>query len=282
MVPPSVTKLIALALEEDLGRGDLTAAGVPADRTATAQLVAKEACVASGLWLVEEILTVAKMNAAVSFAEGIRDGVPVTKGQTIFTLSGNARDLLSVERTLLNFLQRSFGIASFAFELRRQVGDFPVKITDTRKTLPGFRYLDKRAVRDGGLYNHRFGLDSGVLVKENHIRAAGGISAIVKSLRAEIPHGLRVEVEVTTRDEALEALAAGADALLLDNFSAADLKSLVKELREKAPEVLLEASGGINQHNIRDYAATGVDLISMGALTHSVKAADLSLQFGFQ
>jgi nicotinate-nucleotide pyrophosphorylase (carboxylating) len=279
MLPAGVKTLIALALEEDLGRGDITGEGVPESAKAEARLVAKEDCIASCLFLAEAVLAAANIDSETTVH--VRDGDVIKKGTTIITLKGSARGLLAAERTLLNFLQRSFGIATLASAIRRKVSDFPVKITDTRKTLPGFRYLDKRSVRDGGLFNHRFGLDGGVLVKENHIRAAGGIRPIVKTLKAQIPHGIKIEVEVTNRAEAFEAIEAGAEALLLDNFSPKDLAVLVKELKQKVPSILLEASGGISPDNVQEYAATGVDLISMGALTHSVRAADLSLLFEF-
>lgn len=275
--PPAVSALVRLALEEDLGRGDLTALAVPPEKRARARLVAKSESVAANLFLAEHVAREAGTEVQVQLA--VKEGQVLSPGTHVLTLSGKARDILGIERTVLNFLQRSFGIAGMCRRYAMAVEGTGVKVTDTRKTQPGFRYLDKAAVRAGGLYNHRFGLDGGILVKENHIRAAGGIRAAVVALQESVPHGLRIQVEVTCKEEAFEALGAGAEALLLDNFSPKDLGPLVKELRLRAPKVLLEASGGVDLRNVAEYASTGVDLVSVGALTHSVVAADLSLLF---
>ncbi|NUM87907.1 MAG: carboxylating nicotinate-nucleotide diphosphorylase [Bdellovibrionales bacterium] len=275
VIPPHVAELVRLALEEDLGRGDLTAQAVPAQARARARLIAKGECVAANLFVAELVVREAGAEAQVQFAA--QDGQLLARGAPVLTITGNARDILSIERTMLNFLQRSFGVATLSRRFAAAVEGHPVRLTDTRKTLPGFRFLDKSAVRAGGLYNHRFGLDGGILVKENHIRAAGGIRAAVETLRMGVPHGLKIQVEVTSRSEAFEAIEAGAEALLLDNFSPRDIP--VKEIRAHAPQVLLEASGGVGLGNVAEFAAAGVDLISIGALTHSVPAADLSLLF---
>ena len=277
LIPPGVKNLIRLSLEEDLGRGDLTGLAVAPDKRAEADIIAREDTVLAAPFLVEAII--AEANSTLRVEWKAKEGELVRKGGVLLTLSGSAREILALERTLLNFLQRTCGIATLAREFQQSLGSSKLRLTDTRKTLPGFRFLDKHSVKVGGLYNHRFGLDGGILVKENHIRAAGGIRAAVATLKREVPHGLKIQVEVTNREEALEAVGAGAEALLLDNLPPKDLKPLVAELKHLSPNLLLEASGGITRENCKSYGDTGVDLISMGALTHSVKAAELSLLF---
>lgn len=274
--------LIRLALEEDIGTGDLTALAVPPEVRAKASLVAKEPCVVSGLELVTMVLEVFGTDASVRLAEGIVDGSSVPKGGLILSLEGRARDLLTTERTLLNFLQRLSGVATQARLYRDTLGSSSVKILDTRKTTPGLRYWEKKAVKDGGLFNHRQRLDDGVLVKENHIRASGSIKLALANLHGKVDASIPVEVEVTNWDEAQEAVACGVKRLLLDNFSPAALKEIVGKLRKLSPGLYLEASGGISLENLREYAATGIDALSAGALTHSVRAIDLSLLFAFE
>jgi len=281
MLTPHVQQLIALALEEDSGRGDVTSFAIPAEKNVRATVITRDACTISGIELATWILSIAQ--ARVKVEEKVKNGERTKANQEILVFSGNARELFTLERTILNFLQRSCGVASEAARYRDALGEFgsKIRVTDTRKTMPGWRFLDKQAVRDGGLYNHRFGLDAGVLIKENHIRAAGGIKQAVVAILANIPHVLKIEVEVSNRAEAFEAIEAGAEALLLDNFSVTGLQTLVPELRKHSPKLFLEASGGIHINNIRDYAATGVDCISVGALTHSVQAANLSMLCDF-
>ena len=280
LVTPQIRELIRLALEEDLGRGDLTAAAVPEAAIATATVIARAPTVASGLGLVEAIFaesggTLEKLSLLA------RDGEELASGQELFRLRGSARLLLGVERTLLNFLQRTCGIATFAAAFAEKTAGLGVRIVDTRKTLPGWRALDKQSVRDGGLQNHRFGLDGGVLLKENHLRAAGGITAAVANLKGKVPHGIEIECEVTTLEEAREAIAAGVRLLLLDNIAASELAGVVRELREIRTGLVLEASGNVNLATVAEYARTGVDIISVGALTHSAPAANLSMLFDF-
>lgn len=279
LIPPNVKSLIRLSLEEDLGRGDLTALAVPASTEASAQIVAREGIVLAGSWLLTEIAEEA--GAALEIEWQAREGDRLVPGQNLVQIRGNARDLLGLERTWLNFLQRTCGVATQAARYHDALGPMAsrVRVTDTRKTIPGWRYLDKYSVKTGGLHNHRFGLDGGILVKENHIRAAGGIAKAIATLKMEVPHGLKIQVEVTNRAEAMEALNSGAEALLLDNFNATALANLIPELRKTDVKVLLEASGGVTLENIRAFADTGVDLISVGALTHSAPAANLSLLF---
>lgn len=278
IILPHVKTLISLALDEDLGRGDWTALAIAPTEKSNARIIARSACVASGLWLVPLILEQAQ--ADVRWSSLRKDGDYIPANEIVGELEGNARDLLSLERTILNFLQRCSGIATQARHFKELLGarEKPV-LLDTRKTIPGWRYLDKRAVVDGGLRNHRFALDSGILIKENHIRSAGSITNAVKSLRAQIPHSLRIQVEVTSLDEAYEAIEAGAELLLLDNFTVTELHKVVPQIRSRAAQVQLEVSGGVDESNLLAYAAAGVDFISMGCLTHSVKAANLSMLF---
>lgn len=275
-------QLIRLALEEDIGTGDLTALAVPPEVKARARLVAKESCVLSGLELVAVVLEVFGGDGKVKLAPGAQDGAELEKGGLVLTLEGKARDLLTTERTLLNILQRLCGVATQARQYKQALGNSPVKILDTRKTTPGLRFWEKKAVRDGGLYNHRQRLDDGVLIKENHIRASGSIKLALANLHGKVDGKIPVEVEVTNWAEAEEALECGVKRLLLDNFSPGPLAEIVKTLRAKSPGIYLEASGGITLANLREYGQTGIDAMSIGALTHSVRAVDLSLLFEFE
>jgi nicotinate-nucleotide pyrophosphorylase (carboxylating) len=274
-------QLIRLALEEDIGKGDLTALAVPPEVRAKAKLIAKEELVLSGLQLVELVLEVFGGDTKFTLVSGMQDGRLVKKGETILLLEGRARDLLTIERTLLNFLQHTSGVATLAKKYKDALGGAKIQVLDTRKTLPGMRFWDKKAVRDGGLQNHRQRLDDGVLLKENHIRASGSITLAMANLQGKI-HDVPVEVEVTNWDEAVEAIHCGVNRLLLDNFTPAGLREICPKLREKVNPIFLEASGGITLENLKDYANTGIDAVSIGALTHSVKAVDLSLLFEFE
>ncbi len=274
-------QLIRLALEEDIGTGDLTALAVPPEVRAKARLVAKESCVLSGLELAPLVLEVFGADAKVEALNGLADGSFVQKGTTVLQFEGRARDLLTCERTILNFLQRLCGIATMAKIYKDALEGAPLTILDTRKTTPGYRVWEKKAVRDGGLTNHRARLDEGVLVKENHIRASGSIELALANLAGKIKPEIPVEVEVTNWDEIEQALKFGITRLLLDNFTPDQLRELVPRIRAKNAKVFLEASGGITLQNLRDYAKTGVSAVSIGALTHSVKSADLSLLFEF-
>lgn len=275
-------QLIRLALEEDIGTGDLTALAVPPEVRARARLVAKEKCVLSGLELVPLVLEVFGADATVTAAKGIQDGVEVEAGAEVLALEGRARDLLTTERTLLNLVQRLSGVATQARKYKTALGDSGLKILDTRKTTPGLRYWEKKAVRDGGLHNHRQRLDDAVLIKENHIRASGSIKLALANLAGKVKPEVVVEVEVTNWDEAQEALDCGVTRLLLDNFPVAAQKEIVARLRAQKTGLYLEGSGGVTLENLRDYATTGVDAVSIGALTHSVRAVDLSLLFAFE
>jgi nicotinate-nucleotide pyrophosphorylase (carboxylating) len=274
-------QLIRLALDEDIGTGDLTALAVPPEVRARARLVAKEGCVISGLEIAPLVLEVFGADAKVEPEAGIADGKKAEAGTVLLQFEGRARDLLTCERTILNFLQHLSGVATEARRYHDALGSAKLTVLDTRKTTPGLRYWEKKAVRDGGLSNHRARLDEGVLVKENHIRASGSIKLALANLHGKVPAEVPVEVEVTSWEEAQEALDCGVQRLLLDNFTPAQLTELVRKIRARSPKVFLEASGGVSFARLGEYAATGADAVSVGALTHSVRAADLSLQFEF-
>ena len=268
-----VDDVIARALAEDLGGGDVTTlATVPAETRAEARIVARAAAVVAGLPVAARVF--AHVDRRVEVALVARDGERVRPGQSVATLAGPARAILSGERVALNFLQHLSGIATRTARFVERVAGTGARILDTRKTIPGLRLLAKYAVRCGGGQNHRFGLYDGILIKDNHIAAAGSLAAAVARARALAPHLARVEVEVETLDQVREALAAGADLLLLDNMPLDEMRQAVALCRGRAQT---EASGGITEETVRAVAETGVDFISIGALTHSVSALDFSL-----
>lgn len=272
---PQVDKIIALALEEDIGSGDITTLStIPPHTQAEGRFIAKEDTVLCGIDIAEKVFRT--VDPSIRFTPHFQDGDTVHTGDVIAQVSGNAQGLLTAERTALNLLQRLSGIAARTAECVAMVAGTKAKIADTRKTTPGMRVLEKYAVRLGGGTNHRFNLADGVLIKDNHIAAAGSITAAVQNARRVIPHTLKIEVEVETFQELKEALAAGADIIMLDNMNNADMAECVKITAGRA---LLEASGNMDRRNLRDVADTGVDIISIGALTHTVKAADISLKF---
>ena len=270
---PSVARLVAMALEEDLGRGDVTTlATIPPDRTAQGKITAKADLTTAGLPLAEKILK------AVDPASGVRtlvaEGSAVKKGTVVADLWGNAQSLLIAERTLLNFLQHLSGVATLTRQFVDAVAGTKCQIIDTRKTLAGFRLLDKYAVTQGGGTNHRMGLDDGILIKDNHIAVCGGVGAAVRQARSHASALLRIEVECTTLAEVQEAVDAQADIILLDNMTTPQMREAVQLVNGRA---LLEASGNMNLERVREVAETGVDFVSVGALTHSAPAADLSM-----
>ncbi|KUK41306.1 MAG: Nicotinate-nucleotide pyrophosphorylase [Clostridia bacterium 62_21] len=270
----ALDELIRRALEEDIGPGDLTtAAVVPAAARAAGVFLCKEQGVVAGLFVSARVF--ALLDPAVRFAARVAEGAAVKAGDVLAEVEGPARPLLTGERVALNFLRHLSGIATRTAGMVALVKDYPVRIVDTRKTTPGLRALEKYAVRAGGGYNHRFGLYDGVLIKDNHIRAAGGITAALRAVRAAVPHTVKIEVEVEDLAGVKEALAAGADAILLDNMPPEMMREAVRLVGGRA---VLEASGGITEANVVEVAATGVDIISAGALTHSVRALDISLE----
>jgi nicotinate-nucleotide pyrophosphorylase (carboxylating) len=277
--PPDLAEQVARALEEDVGAGDLTAALVPAGRTGRATVITREAAVLCGRPWFDEVFR--QLDPSVRIAWDAEEGADVVPAQRLCRLTGPARSLLTGERTALNFLQTLSGTASTTRRWVQVVADLPCRILDTRKTLPGLRRAQKYAVRCGGGNNHRMGLYDGILVKENHIVAAGSIAAAVAAARiagATVP----VEVEVETLDEFRQALDAGADMALLDEFSLTDLRAAVTMNRAhpRGP-MKLEASGSVTLETLRPIAETGVDFVSIGSLTKHVRAVDLSMRFEF-
>jgi nicotinate-nucleotide pyrophosphorylase (carboxylating) len=274
MLPKDIDAVVSRALEEDLGRGDLTAALIPANRNAQAQVITRDDAVLCGQPWFDEVFR--QLDRRVRIEWSVRDGEALRANQVLCTLEGPARALLTGERTALNFLQTLSGTATVTRRYVEAVAGTRAVILDTRKTLPGLRTAQKYAVRCGGGENHRMGLYDAILIKENHIVAAGSVANAVRQSRLHAPTGVTVEVEVETLEELREALAAGADRLLLDNFS---LKRLREAVAETAGRARLEASGGITLENIRAIAETGVNSISIGALTKHVRAVDLSMRF---
>jgi len=239
---------------------------------ASGRFVAKENFVLAGLPVAARVFQ--RLESPVEFSCLIREGAPVEKGAVIATLKGDAADLLMGERVALNLLQRLSGIATVTARYVEQVRGPKARIVDTRKTTPGLRELEKYAVRVGGGFNHRTGLYDGVLIKENHITAAGGIAVAISRARAAIPHTLKIEIETENLAQVAEALAAGADIIMLDNMSLDDLRAAVALISGRVP---VEASGGVTLERVRAIAETGVDIISVGALTHSSRAVDISM-----
>ncbi len=270
---PAVDDLIRTALAEDLGSGDVTTrATMASDRHARAHIRAKQAAVIAGMPLIAKVCQAA--GGGVAIDAKITDGATVAKGEVLAELEGSASTLLSVERVILNLLQQLSGVATLTAKFVAAAKGNKARIVDTRKTVPGLRILQKYAVRVGGGANHRFGLSDGILIKNNHITAAGGIGPALAAARARAPHGLRCEIECRTMDEVWLAVAGHADAILLDNMSPAHLREAVTLIAGRA---ITEASGGVSLDTIAAIAASGVDLISVGALTHSAPAVDLHM-----
>ncbi len=263
-------------LREDVGTGDISALStIPADHRSKGILHAKQDGVIAGLAVAEAVF--AEVDASLLFRAVVEEGAYVARGTVIAEVEGASRSILSGERLALNLLQRMSGIATKTRTYVDALGGAPVRLVDTRKTTPGLRQLEKYAVRAGGGHNHRFGLYDAVMIKDNHIKAAGGIAAAVSSARAYIPHTMKIEVEAESRDQALEALEAGADIIMLDNMAPPAMEAAVRMIKERAPHIVVEASGGVTLETIRAIALTGVDVISVGGLTHSVQALDISL-----
>ncbi|ROR03025.1 carboxylating nicotinate-nucleotide diphosphorylase [Desulfosoma caldarium] len=273
----SLRQRIAWALEEDLGPGDVTTLGtVPEGAWGVAHMVTRKPCVVSGMEAVRLVYELLDPTVECAVAKG--DGIPVNAGSTLCTLRGPLRSVLMGERTALNLVQRMSGIATLTQRMVQQVEGTGCTILDTRKTTPLWRDLEKAAVRHGGGRNHRFGLFDGVLIKDNHIAAAGGLRQAVERVRTRAPHTLRIEVEVDSLEQLQEALDAGVEVVLLDNFSLPDIRQAVRLAQGKA---LLEVSGGVTLEKVRSIAECGVHFISVGALTHSAPAIDIGLDLSF-
>jgi nicotinate-nucleotide pyrophosphorylase (carboxylating) len=274
-----ITASVHGALAEDIGSGDLTAALVPEGQQAQARIITRDNAVICGQPWVKEVFR--QLDPAIAIEWHVGEGDDATTDQALCVLRGPARPLLTGERTALNFLQTLSAVASATRVCTAAIAGTRARILDTRKTVPGLRLAQKYAVRIGGGTNHRMGLYDGILVKENHIVAAGSITAAVRRAR-EQDSGVLLEVEVETLVQAEEALVAGADRLLLDNFNIALMIEAVALRDRLAPGTTLEASGGINFDNLRPVAETGVDFISIGALTKNIRAVDLSMRFVFE
>jgi nicotinate-nucleotide pyrophosphorylase (carboxylating) len=264
-------------LSEDVGNGDVTTeATVPADRSARGELLARSACVVSGLPVARRVFEL--VDADLRWEDCSRAGERVEAGHRLAILSGRARAILTGERVALNLLQRMCGIATATRRFVDAVAGTGCRILDTRKTAPGLRPFDRQAVRDGGGTNHRYGLSDMVLIKDNHRRLAHGVKRAILEARRRAPAGMRIEAEVETEEELRQALAAGADAILIDNQKPETVRRWCSIARASEKRPFLEASGNVRLDNVRAYAEAGPDVISIGALTHSVVAADISLE----
>ena len=273
MITPRTLHLIDLALEEDAGLGDVTSRAIfPGKHRSRAVIDAKQELVVCGLEIAAQVFQ--RVDPALKTRLVSRDGARVKKGAVVLAIEGPTASLLTAERTALNFIQRLSGIATQARRFADAVKGTGVRIVDTRKTTPGFRALEKYAVRCGGCLNHRSSLGEHVLIKDNHIAAAGSLTRAVQLCRAAAPHTAKIEVEAKTMAEVREACRAGAGVILLDNMTPAQVQAAVAVIAGRAT---VEVSGGVRYENLRDYAQPGVDVISIGALTHSAPAADLSL-----
>jgi len=279
-VPADLPQLVARALAEDVGSGDLTAELIPAERLGVAAVITREAAIICGIPYVAAIF--AAIDARVHLTWHAAEGDAIAANQSLLTLEGPARALLTGERTALNFLQTLSGTATAAHSYAALFEGTKCRLLDTRKTIPGLRTAQKYAVRVGGGHNHRMGLFDGILIKENHIMAAGSIAAAVAAARHAAGSPVPVEVEVENLDELSQAIEAGADIAMLDEFSLPAMREAVAFNAAAAQPLKLEASGGITDANIREIARTGVDFISVGSITKHVRAVDLSMRFELQ
>jgi nicotinate-nucleotide pyrophosphorylase (carboxylating) len=269
-------KVIERFLAEDLGRGDVTSEAIfQEEERGAAEFVARDSFLAAGLRTVGGRVF-RTVNPGVEIPAAVADGVSVSPGDVLLKVKGPVADLLKAERVALNLVQRLCGIATMTSRFVEKVKPLPVRIVDTRKTTPGLRLLEKFAVRVGGGHNHRFSLADGVLIKDNHIKACGSITTAVERVRRFSPFPLKIEVEVENLDQLMECLACRVDIIMLDNMDIETVRQAVKLVDGKA---VVEASGGVNLDNVRSIAETGVDIISIGALTHSVSACDISMRF---
>jgi len=274
--PSHVERIVKNALAEDIGSGDITTSlTVPAHARTDAVIVSRSVGVLAGIDVARAVF--AAVDGRIVFEAMMEDGSEIARDDLIANVQGGATGILTGERVALNFLQRMSGIATLTARYVSLVAHTRARIVDTRKTTPGLRVLEKYAVTAGGGHNHRFGLYDGILIKDNHIAAAGGMRTAVTAAKANAPHTLKIEVEVTNLDELEEAIDSGADAVLLDNMP---VETMRRAVEFAAGRVILEASGGVTEENVAAIAGTGVDLISVGALTHSAPALDMSLHFG--
>jgi len=271
--PLHLNRLIDLALEEDIGTGDITTENlIPMDAEGRAEIIGKEPLILAGLAVARTVLL--RLDPSLTFETRCMDGDQLSPGTCLLTISGRLQPLLTGERTALNFLQRLSGIAT---HVRRFVDALPegaIRLVDTRKTTPGWRALEKYAVRIGGAANHRMSLSDGILIKDNHVAICGGIRTALEKARQGVPHTLKLEIEVATPEQAAEAAEAGADIIMLDNMDPETIQEAVRRIDGRA---LVEVSGGVTRETIAALAARGVDIVSVGALTHSAVAVDISM-----
>ncbi|WP_040953087.1 carboxylating nicotinate-nucleotide diphosphorylase [Gorillibacterium massiliense] len=271
-----LAELIRDWLDEDIGSGDVTTMStIPAENRSVGIIHVKEDGVLAGLPVAEAVFRV--VDPDLTFAAKAAEGSLVAKGQVLAEVTGSTRSILLGERLALNLMQRLSGIATRTRAFVDALEGLPVRLVDTRKTTPGHRMLEKYAVRVGGGHNHRFGLYDAVMIKDNHIKGAGGITPAVQAAREQIPHTMKIEVEVESFVQLEEALEAGADIIMLDNMPPASMKEAVQRIRAKAPHITTEASGNVSLETVRTIAETGIDVISVGRLTYSVHALDISL-----
>ncbi|GAB4535713.1 MAG: carboxylating nicotinate-nucleotide diphosphorylase [Thermodesulfovibrionia bacterium] len=271
-----VERLIMNALYEDIGSGDVTTSSIVSEsHRSTATIISKDEFILAGIPFAE--MTFKILDSKIRFDAKKTDGGKVKRGDIIAVINGRTRSLLMAERTALNILQRLSGVATLTHRYVERIKGLHVRIVDTRKTIPGLRFLDKYAVRVGGGSNHRFGLYDGILIKDNHIAVAGGIKDAVRLARANAHHLLRIEVEAKNLDEVKDAIKAGVDVIMLDNMKLKDIKKAVDFIRKRS-DIKIEASGGVGLDNIRQIAETGVDYISIGAITHSATSPDISME----
>jgi nicotinate-nucleotide pyrophosphorylase (carboxylating) len=264
-------------LKEDLGRGDVTSqATVRGGTRGRGKFLAKQDCVLCGIELAEAVFVA--LDPDIRLESSVFDGDMIKAGTVFAQVEGLATTLLAGERTALNLLQRLSGIATLTSVFVEKIAGTNARVVDTRKTTPGLRMLEKYAVHIGGGTNHRFGLDDGVLIKDNHIALAGGVRRAIEYAREAAHHLMKIEVEVANQTQLREALSAKADVVMLDNMTPDELRACVKIIRDESPATIVEASGGVNLNTVREIAETGVDLISVGAVTHSATAVDISLK----
>lgn len=267
--------ILKLALREDIGTGDITTEStIAADATITGDFISRVDGVVCGTFVAARCFEL--VDPTIVFTPIKKEGEAVKAGESIATVSGNARSILTAERTALNMMQRMCAIATTSAYYNDLVKDYPATVVDTRKTTPGLRALEKYAVKTGGCGNHRFCLSDGVLIKDNHIKAAGGVTAAIQAARKNVPFVLKIEIECDTLEQVKESVEAGADIIMLDNMTPEQMTQAVKFINGRA---LVEASGNMHKRDIREVAACGVDIISIGGLTHSVAAMDISLEF---
>lgn len=270
----TTSHLIDLALAEDIGVGDITTDyAIPPTAAGQGIIVAKEPAVIAGMEIAEQVFK--KLDPQAAIACHVAEGDKVSPATQVMTIEGTLQGLLKGERTALNFLQRLSGIATQTRTYVEALKGAPIRLVDTRKTTPGFRKLEKYAVRVGGAHNHRMGLYDGVLIKDNHIIACGGIKKAVARIREHISHLVKIEVETGDLEEVQEALDAGADVIMLDNMDTARIKEAVALINHRA---IVEVSGNVTKENLGELGGTGVDIISVGALTHSARSVDLSMR----